>query len=64
MGKAIGQLEQLTANVESLTQSFKEVEISLASLRPIDNWKKGDQTLFCLEAERLNPDWKCPKFDK
>lgn len=63
IGKAIGQLEQLTANVESLTISMKEMQAVFARLTLTDNWKRGDQTKYCLEAERLNPGWKCPEVE-
>lgn len=62
-GKTMGQLEQLSENVQSLTTSMKDMQLAIARFAPKDNWIKNDQTRFCLEAERLNSGWKCPEFE-
>lgn len=63
LGKAMGQLDQLTTSVNILTESMKEVQTALAKGVLVDNWKTSDQVAFCLRAERNNPGWKCPAVE-
>ncbi len=57
------QLDRLSETVSSLDNALRKVETTIASFAPKSQWKREDQTKFCLEAERSNPGWKCPKFE-
>ena len=40
--------------------TYIESLVGANSLRISDRWTRSDQALFCLNAQILNPTWKCP----
>lgn len=66
IGQWLGSITNVQSEVAQLNGDMAEVKRSVSSIEQIvgqmryGQWTRGDQTLFCWEAERANPKWRCP----
>lgn len=65
-GQWLSASQHVADQVRSLRVEMIELKNSVSSIEQIvsqmryGQWTRGDQTLFCWEAERMNKNWQCP----
>jgi len=64
----VARIDSREARLERMVEEIRTGDKRLRELveKSIDRWESSlgkDRTIWCLRAQRLNPDWKCPKFD-
>ncbi len=60
VGQTIARYEVRESEVLMLSKQVAELTRIVSDLRPGERWTRSDQVLFCWEAERANPSWRCP----
>lgn len=60
IGIALADYGKQQSEIVNLANEVAGLQKTLIALRPENQWTRTDQVLFCWEAERANPNWRCP----
>lgn len=60
IGRTLKSYDDAQGHIAHIATEVAAMQRILAAWRPEDRWTRSDQVLFCWEAERANPSWRCP----
>ena len=60
IGKVLADYGKQQSDISKLAVEVASLQAVIVKLSPADRWARSDQVLFCWEAERINPTWRCP----